>query len=66
MKLEWQPLWDAMEANPSEWIETTQKMYWDMLESVPPRAQNKGYISGRSNYCHAQCVTHQAFPMHIT
>jgi len=25
-KLEWQPLWDAMEANPSEWIETTQKM----------------------------------------
>ena len=31
MKLEWQNLWDAMEANPSEWIETTQKMYWDML-----------------------------------
>jgi hypothetical protein len=46
-KLEWQPLWDAMEANPSEWIETTQKMYWDMLESVPPRAQNsRGFLVG--------------------
>ena len=45
--LEWQPLWDAMEANPSEWIETTDKMYWDMLESVPPRAQNsRGFLVG--------------------
>jgi hypothetical protein len=35
--LEWQPLWDAMDANPSEWIPTTEKMYWDMLEVLPPR-----------------------------
>ena len=35
--LEWQPLWDAMESNPNEWIPTTEKMYWDMLEVLPPR-----------------------------
>lgn len=35
--LEWQPLWDAMDANPSEWIPTTEKMYWEMLEVLPPR-----------------------------
>jgi hypothetical protein len=40
-KLEWQPLWDAMEANPSEWIETTEKMYWEMLEVLPPIAQTR-------------------------
>jgi hypothetical protein len=35
--LEWQPLWDAMDANPNEWIPTTEKMYWDMLGSFAPR-----------------------------
>jgi hypothetical protein len=35
--LEWQELWDAMDANPSEWIPTTEAMYWDMLEVLPPR-----------------------------
>lgn len=35
--LEWQPLWDAMDANPSEWIPTTEAMYWEMLGVVPPR-----------------------------
>ena len=40
-KLEWEALWDAMEANPSEWIPTTEAMYWEMLEAVPPRAQKK-------------------------
>jgi len=38
-KLEWQALWDAMDAAPIEWIPTTEAMYWDMLECVPPRAQ---------------------------
>lgn len=38
-KLEWQELWDAMDASPEAWIETTEKMYWNMLECVPPRAQ---------------------------
>lgn len=35
--LEWQALWDAMDANPSEWIPTTEAMYWEMLGVVPPR-----------------------------
>ena len=34
--LEWQPLWDAMEANPADWIPTTENMYWQMLEVLPP------------------------------
>ena len=41
-KLEWQALWDAMEATPEAWIPTTEKMYWDMLEVLPPRAQRNG------------------------
>ena len=39
MKLEWQPLWYAMDAQPEAWIETTEEMYWHMLECVPPREQ---------------------------
>lgn len=34
--LEWQELWDAMEASPNEWIPTTENMYWEMLGAVPP------------------------------
>jgi hypothetical protein len=37
--LEWQALWDAMDAKPNDWIETTEEMFWNMLECVPPRAQ---------------------------
>ena len=36
-KLESQALWDAMDASPDQWIETTEEMYWDMLEVLPPR-----------------------------
>ena len=35
--LEWKELWDAMDASPDAWIPTTEKMYWDMLEVLPPR-----------------------------
>lgn len=35
--LEWQPLWDAMDATPEAWIPTTEAMYWHMLEALPPR-----------------------------
>lgn len=38
--LEWQPLWDAMKTTPDAWIPTTEKMYWDMLEVLPPRAMS--------------------------
>jgi hypothetical protein len=41
-KLEWQALWDAMTAAPDEWVPTTEKMYWEMLEVLPPRAQARG------------------------
>lgn len=34
--LEWQALWDAMDANPDAWIPTTEHMYWEMLGAVPP------------------------------
>lgn len=40
MKREWKELWDAMEASPETWVETTEDMYWQMLECVPPREQD--------------------------
>lgn len=38
--LEWQDLWDAMDAAPDAWVETTEAMFCHMLEVVPPRAQH--------------------------
>jgi hypothetical protein len=35
--LTWQPLWDAMEENPEKWVLTTENMYFDMLQVLPPR-----------------------------
>lgn len=40
--LEWQELWDAMDASPEAWIPTTEKMFWEMLEVLPPRAMRGG------------------------
>lgn len=37
LPLEWKDLWDAMDANPNDWIPTTEHMYWEMLGAVPPR-----------------------------
>lgn len=49
-KLEWAPLWDAMKATPKAWIPTTEKMYWDMLECVPPRAMaNRAFLVGEAD-----------------
>lgn len=42
MKLEWQELWDAMDAKPEAWIETTEDMYHEMLGCLPPRAMWAG------------------------
>jgi hypothetical protein len=48
--LEWKELWDAMDANPSEWIPTTEKMYWDMLEVLPPRKMiGEQFLVGEAN-----------------
>jgi hypothetical protein len=53
--LEWTPLWDAMEANPTEWIPTTEKMYWQMLEAVPPRAHSNGaFLVGEASHSNAE------------
>ena len=54
-KLEWQALWDAMKANPAEWIPTTEEMYWEMLEVLPPRAQKRGaFLVGEADYHNAE------------
>lgn len=36
--LEWSDLWAAMDASPDAWVHTTEAMYWQMLEFLPPRA----------------------------
>ncbi len=47
--LEWQALWDAMDTNPDQWIPTTEKMYWEMLEVLPPRKQSRSaFLVGNS------------------
>ena len=40
--LVWKPLWDAMRSSPGAWIPTTEKMYWDMLEALPPLRMSRG------------------------
>lgn len=39
--LEWADLWAAMDADPAAWIETTEGMYWHMLEVLPPRCMKR-------------------------
>lgn len=39
--LEWQVLWDMMDARPLDWIRTTEQMYWNQLEVLPPRRQTR-------------------------
>lgn len=48
---EWAALWAAIEASPAAWIETTEDMYWHMLECVPPRAMNGGrFLVGEASH----------------
>lgn len=63
-KLEWQALWDAMDNHPDLWIETTEKMYWEMLEVLPPRAMiNGNFLVGEplrhdaNGHCVYSCFT---------
>jgi hypothetical protein len=47
--LEWNELWAAMDANPEAWILTTEKMYWEMLEVLPPRKMlGKNFLVGEA------------------
>ena len=53
--LEWQALWDAMDAHPTNWIQTTEKMYWEMLSAVPPRAHSNGaFLVGEASHSNAE------------
>ena len=63
--LEWQELWAAMDASPAEWIPTTEKMYWNMLECVYPAAQKRGaFLVGEplrhdaAGHCVHACFRH--------
>ena len=48
--LEWNELWAAMDAAPTTWIPTTEHMYWEMLECVPPAAMDGGrFLVGEAN-----------------
>lgn len=50
--LEWQPLWDAMKAKPDAWIPTTENMYNEMLNVLPPRAWTGGAFLVGEAYTH--------------
>lgn len=53
--LVWQPLWDAMEANPTAWIPTTEQMYWEMLEVLPPRLMTgSAFLVGEAHHHNAE------------
>lgn len=40
--LEWSELWDAMKKNPEKWQPTTETMYYEMLEALPPQDMTAG------------------------
>jgi hypothetical protein len=40
--LEWQELWDAMDAHPDKWVPTTNHMWCKMRDSTPPQAYADG------------------------
>jgi hypothetical protein len=51
VKLEWADLWAAMKARADEWIETTERMYDEMLNVLPPRAMSgSGFLVGEPDH----------------
>jgi hypothetical protein len=51
----WNELWDAMKDTPSAWVETTEKMFWEMLEVVPPvRMDNRKFLVGEAHHDNEQ------------
>ena len=47
----WNELWDAMKETPTAWIETTEKMFWDMLECLPPkRMDSQKFLVGEADH----------------
>lgn len=44
---EWAELWAQMDAHPDEWIATTEGMFYEMLEVLPPAAYAvRGFLVG--------------------
>ena len=53
--LEWSALWAAMDAQPEAWIETTESMYRQMLECLPPAEFcGSGFLVGEPKTHNAQ------------
>jgi hypothetical protein len=51
IKLEWDALWNAMGVAPGAWVQTTEAMYWQMLEAVPPAAQSRcAFLVGEAHH----------------
>ena len=51
----WTELWDAMKENPSAWVETTEEMYWEMLEVVPPvKMTGRHFLVGEAHHSNEQ------------
>lgn len=51
----WNDLWDALQETPAKWVETTEEMYWEMLEAVPPKRQNaRKFLVGEAHHDNAQ------------
>ena len=49
--LVWDALWTAMRAEPHAWVPTTERMYWHMLECVPPIDAGHGaFLVGEPNH----------------
>lgn len=53
--LEWSALWAAMDANPTRWQNTTEHMFYEMLNAVPPAAMGGGaFLVGEASHDNAQ------------
>lgn len=51
----WDELWAAMKETPSAWVETSEQMYWEMLEVLPPvKMERQKFLTGEAHHHNAQ------------
>ena len=50
--LEWEDLWSTMKQKPYPWCETTENMYYRMLEVLPPEAMGNNCFLVGEPYTH--------------
>ena len=62
----WGELWDALQETPAKWVETTEEMYWEMLEALPPKRQDaQKFLVGEAHHTDAHGVdVHACFKEH--